>query len=161
MDCSCVENKKAIQLHSFVLASALILRIHDRVGMKLTTLAPDDPRVISKHLAGLEPPSTEELVRQQKSRCTEQLIYSTKHYLFVLTAFKVPNCIQTSTSLNTNVCFCMHFYYMSCKFTREQMYILFKKKNLTSLGKQNSDFCRCMSPSQSIIFNSSLCFTTK
>lgn len=88
-----LKTRKQYNYIHLLLASALILRIYDRVGMKLTTLAPDDPRVISKHLAALEPPSTEELVRQQKSRFTEYLIYSTKHYLFVLTAFKVPHCI--------------------------------------------------------------------
>lgn len=65
------KTRKQYNYIHLLLASALILRIHDRVGIKLTTLAPDDPRVISKHLAALEPPSTEELVRQQKSRFTE------------------------------------------------------------------------------------------
>lgn len=66
-----VKTRKQYNYIHSLLASALIMRIHDRIGMKLTTLAPDDPRIISKHLAAQEPPPTEELVRQQKSQFTE------------------------------------------------------------------------------------------
>ena len=71
-----VKTRKQYQYIQTLLASALIMRINDRVGMKMTALAPDDPRLISKHLAPIEPPPTEELVRQQK--CISQTrVFST------------------------------------------------------------------------------------
>nr|XP_022302604.1 uncharacterized protein LOC111110405 [Crassostrea virginica] len=45
-----VKIRKQYQYIQTLLASDLIMRINDRVGMKTTVLAPDDPRLISKHL---------------------------------------------------------------------------------------------------------------
>jgi hypothetical protein len=41
-------------------------RIRDRVFIKRTMFAPDDPRSIARHLASMEPPPTHELVLLQK-----------------------------------------------------------------------------------------------
>ena len=41
-----VKTRKQYQYIQTLLASALIMLINDRVGMKMTALAPDDPRLI-------------------------------------------------------------------------------------------------------------------
>jgi hypothetical protein len=63
-----LRERKQYRYMSSLLAKAVQLRIRDRVGMKKTVLAPDDPRLIARHLAPMEPPPTQELVLQQKSR---------------------------------------------------------------------------------------------
>ncbi|XP_056013553.1 uncharacterized protein LOC125667203 isoform X1 [Ostrea edulis] len=63
-----MRERKKYEYMSSLLCDAVKLRINDRVGMKKTVLAPDDPRLIAKHLAPVETPPTEELVLQQKSR---------------------------------------------------------------------------------------------
>ena len=62
-----LRERKQYKCMSSLLAKAVQQRIRDRVGMKKTVLAPDDPRSNARHLAPMEPPPTQELVLQQKS----------------------------------------------------------------------------------------------
>lgn len=53
-DCAYSANKEAQPVYQ-----TLLMQITDQVGMKMTALAPDYPRLISKHFAPMLPSSTE------------------------------------------------------------------------------------------------------
>lgn len=136
-----MRERKKYEYMSSLLCDAVKLRINDRVGMKKTVLAPDDPRLIAKHLAPVEPPPTEELVLQQKSRfwtATEikcefyivkkcEIILSIVHvlqqYLIEIISCKIYICLNLVTNpFYTLQLFWSHVVHLPCKLYSRPIY---------------------------------------
>ncbi|XP_062592418.1 uncharacterized protein LOC134253840 [Saccostrea cucullata] len=68
-----VKEKKKIPYIPSLQEKILLSRVTDEVGMNQpVVLEVDDPRRLSSHLAPIPPPSTEQLVVEQKSRFLQQ-----------------------------------------------------------------------------------------
>ena len=71
MDCACCQDKKAIPVYSDSVSKCFNYADQRSSRDENDCFGLDDPRLISKYLAPVEPHPTEELVRQQKSRFPE------------------------------------------------------------------------------------------
>ena len=62
------KEKKTYKYIDSIIEDALVQRINDKVGMRKRVIEAEDPRLLSKHLAPIEPPPTKEIHAAQVSR---------------------------------------------------------------------------------------------